>query len=128
MIKNKITYTNKFKNLHDMIIKTVVLNNHQYKRRLKKKNKFAVISVRRSKEKSQKLYYDSQFMKLNAMHRILMNAHDKMIIQEQVCYICNKVEHYFRECSQNKNRNKSKFNDKYDKFFATMKESSVNDH
>ena len=99
MIKNEIACTNKFKSLHDMITKTVVLNNQQYKRRLKKKNKFAVTSVRRSKEKSQKLYYDSQFMKLNATCRISMNAHDKTVVQEQVCYTCNKVEHYFRECS-----------------------------
>ncbi len=99
VIKNKITHTNKLATLHTMISKTIVLNNQQYERRLEKKNKIVYVSVAWSKKKKKQSYYNSQFMKLNAIWKILMNAHDKTVQQSKACYTCKKLDHFFRDCT-----------------------------
>ncbi len=61
-------------------------------------------------------------MKLDAIRKISMNARDKMIQQSKACYTCKKLDHFFRDCIQNKYKNKSKFYDKQDRSFAATKE------
>ncbi len=51
-------------------------------------------------------------MKLDATQKISINACDKTIQQSKTCYICKKLNHYFKDCTQNKYKNKSKFYDK----------------
>ncbi len=122
VIKNEIARTNKFATLHIMISKIIVLNNWQYERRLEKKNKIAYASVARSKKKKKQSYYDSQSMKLDAIRKILMNARDKTVQQSKACYTCEKLDHFFRDCTQNKYKNKSKLYDRQDRSFAATKE------
>ena len=75
VIKNEIICTNKLKMFFAIIIKTIILNNQQYERRLEKKNRVTYISVKKSKKnKRNKSYYDFQSMKLNIMHKISINA------------------------------------------------------
>ncbi len=121
VIKNEIARMNKLVTLHVMISKTIMLNNWQYKRRLEKKNKIAYVSVAWSKKKKKQLYYNFQLMKLNATWKILMNARDKTIQQSKSCYTCKKLDHFFRDCTQNKYKNKSKFYDKQNRSFAAIK-------
>ncbi len=128
VIKNEIARTNKLVTLHVMISKTIVLNNQQCERRLEKKNKIAYVSVAWSKKKKKQSYYDSQSMKLDATRKILTNARDKMIQQSKACYTCEKLDHFFRDCTQNKYKNKSKLYDKQDRSFTTMKENQKNKH
>ncbi len=99
VIKDKITCMNKLATLHAMISKTIMLNNWQYKRKLEKKNKITYASVAWSKKKKKQSYYDSQSMKLDAIWKILMNAHNKTIQQSKACYICEKLNHFFRDCT-----------------------------
>ncbi len=103
---------NKLAILHAMISKTIMLNNQQYKRKLEKKNKITYASVEWSKRKKKQSYYDSQSMKLNATQKISINTCDKTVQQSKACYICKKLDHFFRDCTQNKYKNKSKFYDK----------------
>ncbi len=119
---------NKLATLHAMISKAIVLNNWQYERRLEKKNKIAYVSVARSKRKKKQLYYDSQSMKLDAIRKISMNACDKTVQQSKTCYTCEKLDHFFRDCTQNKYKNKSKLYDKQDRSFAAMKEDQKDKH
>ncbi len=112
VIKNEIACINKLATLHFMISKTIVLNNQQYKRRLEKKNKIAYVSVAWIKKKKKQLYYDSQFMKLDATRKISTNAREKTVQQSKTCYTCKKLNHFFRDCTQNKYKNKSKSYDK----------------
>ncbi len=79
VIKNKIAYMNKLATLHAMISKTIMLNNWQYKQRLEKKNKIVYVSVMWIKRKKKQFYYDSQFIKLNAIQKILTNAYEKTV-------------------------------------------------
>ncbi len=51
-------------------------------------------------------------MKLDAIQKILMNAYNKTVQQSETCYICKKLSHYFKNCTQNKYKNKSKSYDK----------------
>ena len=67
-------------------------------------------------------------MKLNATRKISMNARDKMIQQSKACYICKKLNYFFKDCTQNKYKNKSKLYDKQDRSFAAMKENQKNKH
>ncbi len=67
-------------------------------------------------------------MKLDAIQKISMNACDKIIQQSKTCYICKKLNYYFKDCTQNKYKNKSKLYDKQDKSFAAMKEDKRNIH
>jgi len=128
VIKNKITRMNRLATLHAMISKAIVLNNRQYERRLEKKNKIAYVSVARSKRKKKQFYYNSQSMKLDAIRKISMNARDKTVQQSKTCYTCEKLDHFFRDCTQNKYKNKSKLYDKQDKSFAATKEDQKDKH
>jgi len=128
VIKNEIACTNKLATLHAMISKTIMLNNQQYKRRLEKKNKIAYVSVAWSKEKKKQFYYDSQSMKLDVIQKILTNACEKTVQQSKLCYTCKKLNHFFRNCTQNKYKNKLKFYDKQDKSFTAMKEDQKDKH
>ncbi len=128
VIKNEIIHTNKFATLHAMINKTIMLNNWQYKRRLEKKNKITYVSVAWSKKKKKQFYYDFQSMKLNVIWKISMNVCDKTVQQSKACYICEKLDHFFRDCTQNKYKNKSKLYDKQDRFFAVMKKDQKDKH
>ncbi len=128
VIKNEIARTNRFATLHAMISKTIVLNNRQYERRLEKKNKVAYVSIARSKEKKKQLYYDSQSMKLDATRKISTNARDKTVQQSKTCYTCKKLDHFFRDCTQNKYKNKLKLYDKQDRSFAATKEDQKDKH
>ncbi len=64
------------------------------------------------KKKWWQSYYDFQFMKLDATWKILMNARNKTAQQSKTCYTCKKLNHYFKDCTQNKYKNKSKSYDK----------------
>jgi len=128
VIKNEIARMNKLATLHAMINKTIVLNNQQYKRRLEKKNKIAYVSVAWSKRKKKQLYYDSQSMKLDATRKISMNTRDKTVQQSKACYIYKKLDHFFKDCIQNKYKNKSKLYDKQDRSFAATKEDQKDKH
>jgi len=128
VIKNKIACMNRLATLHVMISKSIMLNNWQYERRLEKKNKVAYASVARSKKKKKQLYYDSQSMKLNATWKISMNAREKTVQQSKTCYTCEKLNHFFKDCTQNKYKNKSKSYDKQDKSFAAMKKDQKDKH
>ncbi len=128
VIKNEIAHMNKLATLHAMISKTIVLNNQQYERRLEKKNKIAFASVAWSKKKKKQSYYNSQSMKLDAIWKISTNARDKTVQQSKACYTCKKLNHFFRDCIQNKYKNKSKLYDKQDKSFAAMKEDQKDKH
>ena len=128
VIKNEIARTNRFATLHAMISKAIVLNNQQYERRLEKKNKVAYVSIARSKEKKKQLYYDSQSMKLDATRKISTNARDKTVQQSKTCYTCKKLDHFFRDCTQNKYKNKLKLYDKQDRSFAATKEDQKDKH
>ncbi len=128
VIKNEIVCMNRFATLHVMISKTIMLNNRQYERRLEKKNKIVYVSVAWSKRKKKQFYYDSQSMKLDAIRKILTNARDKTTQQSKACYTCEKLDHFFRDCTQNKYKNKSKFYDKQDRSFAAMKEDQKDKH
>ena len=103
---------NRLTSLHAMISKTIMLNNWQYKQRLEKKNKITYVSVAWSKRKKKQSCYDFQSMKLNATQKILMNACDKTVQQSKACYICKKLDYFFRDYTQNKYKNKSKFYDR----------------
>ena len=128
VIKNEITCMNKLATLHDMISKAIILNNQQYKRRLEKKNKVTYVSVAWSKKKKKQFYYDSQSMKLDAIWKISTNTCDKTVQQSKTCYTCEKLNHFFKDCTQNKYKNKSKFYDKQDKSFAATKEDQKDKH
>ncbi len=80
------------------------------------------------KKKRWQSYYDFQFIKLDATWKILMNACNKTVQQSKTCYICKKLNHYFKDYIQNKYKNKSKFYDKQNKSFAIMKEDQKDKH
>jgi len=126
--KNKIIHMNKLTTLHAMISKTIMLNNQQYERKLEKKNKIAYVSVAWSKRKKKQSYYDAQSMKLDATQKISTNARDKTIQQSKACYTCKKLNHFFRDYTQNKYKNKSKLYNKQDKSFAATKEDQKDKH
>ncbi len=67
-------------------------------------------------------------MKLNATWKILMNTCDKTVQQSKTCYTCKKLSYYFKNYTQNKYKNKSKFYNKQDRFFATTKENQKDKH
>jgi len=113
-----------------MIFRAVIIDNRQYKRRLKKgkESTMSIVLSRKFKKKRRQSYYDSQSIKLNATRKILMNARDKTVQQSKTCYICKKLSHYFKNCTQNKYKNKSKSYDKQDRSFAATKEDQKDKH
>ncbi len=67
-------------------------------------------------------------MKLDATQKISTNARDKTIQQSKACYTCKKLNHFFRDYTQNKYKNKSKLYNKQDKSFAATKEDQKDKH
>ncbi len=57
-----------------------------------------------------------------------MNTCDKTVQQSKTCYTCKKLSYYFKNYTQNKYKNKSKFYNKQDRFFATTKENQKDKH
>jgi len=129
-VKNEIARIDRFIDLQKMIIRAMIIDNRQYERRLKK-GKESVMSVvlsRKFKKRRWQSYYDSQSMKLDATRKILTNARDKTVQQSKTCYTCEKLDHYFKNCTQNKYKNKSKSYDKQDRSFAATKEDQKDKH
>ncbi len=129
-VKNEIARIDRFVNLQKMIIRAMIIDNRQYERRLEK-DKESVMSVvlsRKFKKKRRQSYYDSQSMKLDATRKISMNACSKTVQQSKACYTCEKLDHYFKNCTQNKYKNKSKSYDKQDRSFAATKEDQKDKH
>ncbi len=129
-VKNEIIRINKLVDLQKMIFRAMIIDNRQYKRRLKKDKELttSVVLSWKFKKKRWQSYYDSQSMKLNATWKISMNARDKTVQQSKTCYTCKKLSHYFKNCTQNKYKNKSKSYDKQDRSFAATKENQKNKH
>ncbi len=129
-VKNEIARINKLVDLQKMIFRAMIINNRQYERRLKKNKELttSVVLSRKFKKKQWQSYYDSQSMKLDAIRKISTNAQDKTVQQSKTCYTCKKLDHYFKNCTQNKYKNKSKFYDKQDKSFAATKENQKDKH
>jgi len=113
-----------------MIFRAVIIDNRQYEKRLKKDKESTMLVVlsRKFKKKRRQSYYDSQSMKLDAIQKISMNTHDKTVQQSKTCYTCEKLSYYFKNCTQNKYKNKSKSYDKQDRSFAATKEDQRDKH
>ncbi len=113
-VKNEIIKINKFIDLQKMIFRAMIIDNKQYKKHLKKdkESTMSVVLSWKFKKKQWQSYYDSQFMKLNAIWKISMNTRDKTVQQSKTCYTCEKLSHYFKNCTQNKYKNKLKFYNK----------------
>ncbi len=79
----------------------MIIDNRQYKKCLKKdkESSMSIVLSRKFKKRQWQSYYDSQFMKLDAIWKILMNACDKTVQQSKTCYICKKLSHYFKNCT-----------------------------
>ncbi len=88
----------------------------------------SVVLSRKFKKKRRQSYYDSQSMKLDAIWKILTNACSKTVQQSKTCYTCRKLSHYFKDCTQNKYKNKSKSYNKQDRSFAATKEDQRDKH
>ncbi len=129
-VKNEIVRIDKLIDLQKMIFRTMIIDNRQYKRCLKKDKELttSVVLSWKFKKKRRQLYYDSQSMKLDATWKISTNACDKTVQQSKTCYICRKLNYYFKNCTQNKYKNKSKLYDKQDKSFVTTKKDKKNTH
>ncbi len=129
-VKNKIARINKFIDLQKMIFRAMIIDNRQYKRRLKKdkESTMSVVLSWKFKKKRRQSYYDSQSMKLDATWKISTNARNKTVQQSKTCYTCEKLNHYFKNCTQNKYKNKSKSYDKQDRSFAATKEVQKDKH
>ncbi len=129
-VKNEITKIDRFINLQKMIFRAMIIDNRQYERCLKKDKKLtmSVVLNRKFKKRQWQSYYDSQFMKLDATWKISTNACDKTVQQSKTCYTCKKLSHYFKNCTRNKYKNKSKSYDKQDKSFAATKEDQRDKH
>ena len=106
----------------------MIIDNRQYERHLKKgkESTMSVVLSQKFKKKQRQSYYDSQSMKLKALRKILMNTCDKTVQQSKTCYTCEKLSHYFKNCTRNKYKNKSKSYDKQDRSFAATKEDQRN--
>ncbi len=129
-VKDEIARIDRFVDLQKMIIRAMIIDNRQYERRLKKSKESAmsVVLSRKFKKRRRQSYYDSQSMKLDATRKISMNARDKTVQQSKACYTCEKLSHYFKDCTQNKYKNKSKPYDKQDRSFAATKEDQKDKH
>jgi len=113
-----------------MIFRVMIINNRQYEKCLKKdkESTMSIVLSRKFKKKRQQSYYDSQSMKLDATQKISMNARNKTVQQSKTCYTCEKLSHYFKNCTQNKYKNKLKSYDKQDRSFAATKEDQKDKH
>ncbi len=129
-VKNEIARIDRLVDLQKMIFRAMIIDNRQYERRLKKDKESAmsVVLSRKFKKERRQSYYDSQSMKLDATQKISTNARDKIVQQSKTCYTCEKLDHYFKNCTQNKYKNKSKSYDKQDRSFAATKEDQKDKH
>ncbi len=129
-VKDEIARIDRFADLQKMIIRAIIIDNRQYERRLKKdkESTMPVVLNRKFKKRRRQPYYDSQPMKLDATRKISTNARDKTVQQSKTCYTCEKLNHYFKDCTQNKYKNKSKPYDKQGRSFAATKEDQKNKH
>ncbi len=129
-VKNEIIRINKLVNLQKIIFRVMIINNRQYERRLKKgkKSTTSVVLSWKFKKRCRQSYYDSQSIKLDATRKISTNARDKTVQQSKTYYICEKSDHYFKNCTQNKYKNKSKSYDKQNRSFTATKEDQKNKH
>ncbi len=129
-VKDEIVRIDRLADLQKMIFRAVIIDNRQYERRLKKdkESTMSVVLSRKFKKKRRQSYYDSQSMKLDATRKISTNARDKTVQQSKTCYTCKKLSHYFKNCTQNKYKNKSKSYDKQDRSFAATKEDQKDKH
>ncbi len=129
-VKNEIARIDRLVDLQKMIIRAMIIDNRQYERRLEKgkESTMSVVLSRKSKKERRQSYYDSQSMKLDAIRKISMNARGKTVQQSKTCYTCKKLNHYFKDCTQNKYKNKLKSYDKQGRSFAATKEDQKNKH
>ncbi len=129
-VKDEIARIDRLADLQKMIFRAMIIDNRQYERRLEKGRESAmpVVLGRKFKKKRRQSYYDSQSMKLDATRKISTNARDKTAQQSKTCYTCEKLSHYFKNCTQNKYKNKSKSYDKQDRSFAATKEDQKDKH
>ncbi len=113
-----------------MIFRAMIIDNRQYKRHLKKDKELtmSIILSQKFKKKRWQSYYDFQSMKLDATWKILINARNKTVQQSKACYTCEKLSYYFKNCTQNKYKNKSKSYDKQDRSFAATKKDQKDKH
>ena len=56
--------------------------------------------------------------------RKLLNKQNR----DKNCYTCDKLEHFFRECIQNKYKNKSSSYNNHDKIIAITEIKFINNH
>ncbi len=64
-----------------MIFRVMIIDNRQYEKHLKKDKELtmSVVLSWKFKKKRWQSYYDFQSMKLDAIQKISMNAHDKTV-------------------------------------------------
>ena len=116
-----------------MIIKAVIINNRQYKRRLEKDKYHSVILDKKFKKKSyRQFYYESQSMKIDVTQKRFSKSSKRKSLNKQnrgkSCYTCGKLEHFFRKCTQNKYKNKFSAYDNHGKIIAITENKFINDH
>ena len=113
-----------------MIFRAMIIDNKQYKKHLKKDKELmmSVVLSWKFKKRQWQSYYNSQSMKLNATWKISMNTCNKTAQQSKTCYTCKKLNHYFKDYTQNKYKNKLKSYDKKDRFFTATKKDQKNKH
>ena len=88
---------------------------------------------KKQKEKDQRQsYYEPQSMKIDVTQRKFFQTSKRKsqnkIQKEKNCYTCDKLEHFFKKCTQNKYKNKSSSYDKNDRFIAITKIAKQDEH
>ena len=104
----------------------MIIDNRQYKRRLKKDKHYSIMLNKKFKKKSYcQPYYKSQSMKINVTQKkfysILERKFQNKLQRDKNCYTYKKLEHFLRECTQNKYKNKLSSYDKNDRIIAVTK-------
>ena len=77
-------------------------------------------------------YYKSQSIKIDITQRKFQKTSERKsqnkILKEQECYTCKKLRHFFKECIQNKYKNKSSSYNKNNRFIAITKIIKTDNH